>query len=117
VKVLAGLGVPDKVTVNEALVQTVPVEENVLELHPEAERDSELDAVGESVAVLDIEFVEVGHNDTVPEGEIVGDEQVEGEVVGVKVGLKVTDFVLKAVVEGQSEAEADPVGEIEVVGE
>ena len=115
-KVLTGLGVPDKVTVNDALVHTVTVEEYVLELHPEAERDSETDAEGESVAVLDNEFVEVEHNETVPEGEIVGDEQVEGEAVGVKVGLKVTVFVLKAVVEGQSEAEADPVGEMEVVG-
>ena len=71
--------------------------------------------MGENVAVLDIEFVEVGHNETVPEGEIVGDEQVEGEAVVVKVVLKVTDFVLKAVVEGQSETETEPVGEIEGV--
>lgn len=87
----------------------------MLELHPEAERDGEIDTVGENVAVLDIEFVEVGHNETVPEGEIVGDEQVEGETVAVKVVLNVTDFVLKAVVVGQSETETDPVGEIEGV--
>lgn len=114
---MTGLGVPDRVKANEALVHTVTVEESVLELHPEVEREIEIDTEGESVAVLDKELVEVAHIETVPVGDLVGAEQVEGEALGVNVGLDEPVTVLKAEVEGLNVTEGEPVGEIEEVGE
>lgn len=117
VKVVRGLGVPDRVKANEALVHTVNVEERVLELHPEVEREIEIDTEGVSVEVLDNELFWVAHTEIVLVGDLVEAEQVEGEALGVNVELNEIVIVLKADIEGLSVTEGEPVGEIEVVRE
>jgi len=109
--------VPDRVKTNDALVRIDTVDVRVLELHPEVEREIEIDTEGEREAVLDIELVEVEHTETVPEGDLERAEQVEGEALGVNVGLNETDCVFKAEVEGLKVTEGEPVGEKEEVCE